>query len=294
MSWFFHSSRVSFCSATLFSRRLCLDCNAEKSAPALKSFSLRLDLSDSNLTISSDRTNFNLSSAALAAGWDGVIPLNATVTVNSGVYVGSSSVSNAAFTIGSLPANSVVTINNNGYIVGVGGAGGNGYSGSQGSDGGPGGNALSVSYATTIYNYGTIAGGGGGGAGGGGFQRVVNDYTISGGAGGGGQGYQGGSAGYYYPLYTLSNGSFSQVYGNAGTKTAAGAGISGEYPPNGTYSISGNGGNGGTLGQPGVNGAPATGVGVKTGGNGGAAGKCAVGNSYINWQVNGTRLGSLV
>ena len=58
------------------------------------------------------------------------------------------------------------------------------------------------------------------------------------------------------------------------------------------FRSSGNGGNGGTLGQPGGNGAAATGVGVQPGGNGGAAGKCAVGNSYINWQVNGTRLGS--
>ena len=79
-------------------------------------------------------------------------------------------------------------------------------------------------------------------------------------------------------------------------KTAAGAGISGEGPPNGSYATSGSGGSGGTLGQPGVNGGNATGsaVSLQSGGTGGAAGKCAVGNSYINWQVNGTRLGSLV
>jgi len=40
-----------------------------------------------NQTISVNTQNYNLKAAAIAAGWDQVLPLNATITVNAGVYI---------------------------------------------------------------------------------------------------------------------------------------------------------------------------------------------------------------
>ena len=44
-----------------------------------------------NYVISADTANFNVRTAAIAAGWDGIAPLKATVMVNAGVYVYSTS-----------------------------------------------------------------------------------------------------------------------------------------------------------------------------------------------------------
>ena len=76
-----------------------------------------------NLVISADTYNFKLYPAALAAGWDGVLAINATVTVNSGIVIGSADPSLTAFTIDGFPTASTVTLINNGYIVGAGGVG---------------------------------------------------------------------------------------------------------------------------------------------------------------------------
>ncbi len=51
-------------------------------------------------TISADTLNYNLRAAAVAAGWNQTDPLNATVTINSGVYVGSSNTSGYGFDTG--------------------------------------------------------------------------------------------------------------------------------------------------------------------------------------------------
>ena len=95
-----------------------------------------------NQTISSNTNDYNLRNAAIAAGWDQVLVLQATVTINSGVFVGSSSTGSAAFQTGSgFPAGSTLSIINNGSIVGRGGNGGSaGASGSTtlGSAGGGG------------------------------------------------------------------------------------------------------------------------------------------------------------
>ena len=169
-----------------------------------------------NYTISANTMNFNLRNTAVAAGWNQSAPLVATITVNGGIVVGSSSTSAFAFITGSsFPAGSTLRLNNNGWIVGAGGAGGD-YS-NIGAGGGP---ALQALNPIIIYNAGTIGGGGGGGGGGAMFTR-----------GGGGAGYTAG-VGYKYSG-TLNTGGSNMVsgtwYSGAGGNlgAAGGAGNSG-------------------------------------------------------------------
>lgn len=219
-------------------------------------------------TISADTTDYNLSTKATNAGWDGVAPLFATVTINAGKVVGSST-TGAAFIVPSLPASSTVNITNNGFIVGRGGQGGLSTNGGIGVDGATGGLALSVSYATTIDNLsGTVGGGGGGGGSG-----ASEDAGSTGGGGGGGAGRNTGAGG-------LGPG----LHGTDGTYNTAGTGA-GHTGVDG-----GDGGNGGGLGAAGAVGAGSS---SNNGGNGGAAGACTSGNVNITWTNNGTRLGTL-
>jgi len=129
------------------------------------------------LTIAANTQNYNIRSAAIAAGWDEVTPANVTVVINAGVYVGASSTANFGITTGSFPAGSVITIVNNGYIVGCGGAGGQG--GSKYGSGGSGGSAISMNYPVTIQNNGSIFGGGGGGGGGAGSAIRKNGFALT-------------------------------------------------------------------------------------------------------------------
>ena len=136
-----------------------------------------------NATISANTANYNLRAAAVAAGWDQIKPLNATVTINSGVYVYSTSTGTYAFDTGvTFPTGTTLSLVNNGTILGMGGAGagamGMGPGGtfyytpintSFAAAGGPG---LIARYALSVTNNGIIAGGGGGG--GGGFSNLVN------------------------------------------------------------------------------------------------------------------------
>lgn len=116
-----------------------------------------------NQTIFANTQNYNLKAAAIAAGWNQVLPLSATITVNAGVYVWSDSTALAAFDGGgALSAGSTVTLINNGYIMGKGGKGG-GYSNTNGENGG---NAMNITTPMIINSTsGYILGGGGGGAG---------------------------------------------------------------------------------------------------------------------------------
>lgn len=237
--------------------------------------------------ISSNTYNYNLQSAATSAGWDGVQPLLADVTINSGIYVGSTSTGTAAFVVTSTaPVGSQIVITNNGYIMGKGGAGGYGISNLQaaGQTGFAGGGALSVSAAITFNNTsGSILGGGGGGGGGGsklvtvGKDCTLNDY---GGGGGGGRGYDGGAGG------TRAN---SGTAGSAGTSSAGGAG--------GSSAIANwTGGTGGGAGSTGGTGGGAGGNcsgGGSTGYTGGAGGYAVSGNSNITWNGTGTRTGAI-
>lgn len=239
------------------------------------------------LTISANTQNYNIRTAAGSP----TDPCDVTLTINSGVFVGSTSTGTPALDTGSgWAANTTITIINNGTIAGCGGnagAGGNGF-GSQaysGGNGAAGGNALNLQWPVTIQNTGNIFGGGGGGGGGGGasYQTQagysVNAECAAGGGGGGGEGYNGGSGAA--PGQTSYNGTGSA--GGNGSNTAAGNGGAGgsSMDMNGgvqTDAYGGRGGNGGTWGSMGNNGAPGYGDGTYNaayglGGSGGAAGK---------------------
>lgn len=270
-----------------------------------------------NYVVSATMLNLNVGAMAIAAGWDGNLPLIADITINSGVVVGSNSIATYAFDTGaSLPAGSMLTLVNNGMILGKGGNG----------NGGAGGSALRTVVPTSITNNGTIGGGGGaGGAGGGGYYQATTkgggSYggTSVGGGGGGGAGYQGGTGG---PTQGTGSGPYtfysSPSAGGAGTNTGGGGGGGGSYGHGGsvspnTYTQGGSGGSGGGLGVPGGGGSIARWSGQNTGSGtvggavggwtttssspaptvGGTAGKATVGNSNITWLTIGTRLGAL-
>lgn len=239
-------------------------------------------------TISSNQTDLNLRTWALANGWNGTA--QATITVGSGVIISGSVQGNstAALTIdGSWPGG--ITLINSGVIAGRGGTGGAGGSASStnGVNGNIGGTALTVSVSASVNNAGTIAGGGGGGGGGGlslggapgGDDSVISYYGGCGGGGGASSNTTaaGGAAG--------SNGGLPGASGNAGgsgTYNSAGLG--------GTKTLHASGGNGGSWGATGSNG----GAGSYTAGLGGAGGRAVNGNASITWIATGTRLGSIV
>jgi len=128
-----------------------------------------------DVIISTNTANYNLNNVMSAGGWDGIKPVLANVTINSGVTVYSNQRNGtsdgtggtAAFTVGTLPARSTVTITNNGIIAGGGGYGG-AYGPTPYGDAGHGCPAFVTSFAGTtnlINNYRIIGGGGGGGGG---------------------------------------------------------------------------------------------------------------------------------
>jgi len=128
--------------------------------------------------------NYNLHAAAIAAGWDGIVPLISTLT-NNGI-IGSTANNTYALTIGTFPAGSIINIINNYYISGKGGNGGNGAPLYPPTAGGP---ALFIGGPCTITNNGVIQGGGGGGG------VTLNGFIYQNG-GGGGAGSTPGAAGY--------------------------------------------------------------------------------------------------
>lgn len=239
-----------------------------------------------NLIISSNQTNANLRSLAIAAGWDQNSKLIATI--NSGIYISSNSTGTPALTIyGSFPGG--VDLTNNGFIIGMGGAGGTSQTANMSTApaaAGSGGPALSVSSPVRFTNTGTIAGGGGGGGGGASRFGTTTFIVASGGGGGGGRSGQANSAGG-----TAAIGSYQGANGNPGTVSGAGAGGSGGS----SGSVwGGNGGNGGDWATAGAAGAASGGVqsgGVA--GSAGAAGAAVSGNSNITWLATGTRLGAI-
>jgi len=229
------------------------------------------------LTYNVVSNTYNLNVKSLIGGNYITGKTGATIIINSGVYIGSTSAGNPSLVINGFSTGDIITIINNGYIYGAGGngAGGGGY-GSSGTPGNPGGNAICVAAPAgiaTIVNNGTIAGGGGGGAGGGGFccfnSSWFGSHTGVGGAGGGGgAGYNPGSGA----------GGASGTGGN-GTLTCGGHNAGG--PNSGSCTRSGAGG---ALGQPGGNAAQ--------GAQGGAAGKWISGlNNLKSTTVGGTKIG---
>lgn len=262
-------------------------------------------------TIASNQIDANLRTLAVNAGWNGTIPVQATI--NSGVWISGSVAANstAALTInGSFPNG--VTLINNGTIAGRGGNGGAGatYGGSVGA-GAAGGLALTASVGVTIQNNGTIAGGGGGG-GGGSWRRVTgtcsmgeDSCTINAGGGGGGGGRSnasynasgGGAGGSTFNGGSQSCNSSAQAQaGGTGTSSGPGGGGAGALSQStlcgcpSCQNVSGMaGGGGGAWGSAGA----AGGTSGIVGGAGGGAGAAITGNGNISWTAFGTRLGPI-
>ena len=213
-------------------------------------------------TISADVTNFVLYSQAIAAGWDGVVPLDAEVTVGSGIVLSANSTSAYGFDTGSgFPVGTSLKLIMPGYVCGMGGAGG--AENTAGSNGGP---ALRAQYAISIDALGGVTAGGGGGGGG--------AFGCGGGGGRSGRtNSAGGTAAFPGAAGTFSSG------GNGGNSGGAG----GTTGPGGAGSLAAGGGGGGWGASGGT-------AGSNAGGTGGAA---VVGNSYITWINTGTRYGAI-
>lgn len=238
------------------------------------------------VVISSNTYNYNIKAAAISAGWDQAVPLIANITINSGVVVGSTSTSVAAFATGTtFPAGSTLTLTNNGTIQGMGGAGGYGAVSYNAGAGGAGGLALYATHSLTVDNTsGYILGGGGGGGGGSKVLFMSGDKSptcsvdgYGGGGGGGGRGFNGGAGGSGWHPYNN---------GNAGTYSAAGGVNTVNCSPGGV------GGGAGSAGSAGGHQAGYCGIKYAAGG-GGAAGYAVSGNSNITWTATGTRTGPI-
>jgi hypothetical protein len=165
------------------------------------------------ITLSSNQTNYDLRTAALAAGWTATNKLNAILNVNSGVsLIGTGNTTSSALLLTNLVEGSIVTLNNRGTIYGAGGTGGrtnyagalfqeagnvsgigtggsNGYNpygdsnpAVSGSSANAGSSAIycDSNIIFNIYNYGIVTGGGGGAGG----QGSNNAGGGSGGDGG--------------------------------------------------------------------------------------------------------------
>lgn len=232
--------------------------------------------------------NIDVRTAALAAGWDGLGKVTATVTAN----VGSTSIGTSALVVaGAFPAGVEVVVASGVYVVGKGGySHGNGTSGSGNAENG--GPALSVSVPVTVTNNGIIGGGGGAGA-----YNVHYNY-----AGGGGAGLTAGASGLGANGTLTNGGAWAHAYGgnpgqNGGNAVgsiqggggAGGGGLGGAggscdgfWSTNGDYENSQNPGDSGDANDY-YDGTT----------QGGAAGAAVLGNANITWAVNGTRYGPL-
>jgi len=225
-----------------------------------------------SFSITSNQTNANLRTLALAAGWTGSAKVYATI--NAGVYVYSTDNTVAGLTIdGSWPGG--VTLTNNGYIMGMGG-GGNRIATSIGGGGpyGDGGPAISLGVNATIINGSGayIAGGGGGG---------MPEYGYMGSGGGAG----GGTGGAAY-------GGNRAAGGGPGSAGALGVGVGaviGKYP--GAYYGAGGGGGRILPGTGGLRGyrdiCGETQYNGSGGGSGGGGGITTNGAINPAWQVYG-------
>lgn len=253
-------------------------------------------------TIASNTNNYNLINAATAAGWDGVSVLNANVTINPGVTIGSTSASTAAFLIGSLPAGSTVTVTNNGTIVGKGGNGGNAdQSGACGCGGGGGAGTLVGSGGLQAIlrglpgNSGTSTTGGAGGTG---SISLGTNFSASYEVQNGALGEKGGDAILTLHSVNLINNGLIIGAGGGGGGGGGYAVTIGFNPSTGRYALelnAGTGGDGGNLGLPGTAGATVTkGSFTGTGGAGGAAGYSINGYSLVTLSGSGSLTGPTI
>lgn len=269
--------------------------------------------SQTSFTVNTTQTTINISllSGYIAGKTD------VTITVNSGVYVYSTSTSVPALTITGATAGDTVTLINNGHIIGCGGDGG-ATSGTYAA-GYAGGPAISLGCPITIANYRNIAGGGGGGAasvsggGGGAGGGRGGEYPRYPGGAGGAPGSRGANASDTSSLgYSLSGGGGGRVLPGAATSTGyyLSGGIGGDAGGASGLSLyylygygvpmqgGGGGGNAGvdspyTGNSGGGGGWGARGGHATPGGSGGGAGGAAInrnGNT-ITWAATGTVYG---
>lgn len=264
-----------------------------------------------NLTISASTYNYNAYTAVSSNPGYNAGKTDATITINPGVTIGSTSTGTSSFSVpSSFNPGDTVTIVNNGIIRGCGGSGGTGGNGNPnpagvtaGSAGQSGGIAVLVQRTTTFTNNGSLVGGGGGGGGGGGiasrvnYPEDVNFEFAAGGGGGGGSGYNSGSGASAGSTPWAPTAGFS---GSSGTQTSGGGGGNGGKWP-GYQANGGAGGAGGGQGSSGSNGGqgffspqggnPSPPANIAPGGAGGGAGAYISGAPYVTWPATGTRLG---
>lgn len=252
-------------------------------------------------TILSPINNYNLRANAVASGWNQVTPLIATITVGSGVVIGSNSVNTAAFLTGSIfPSGSKLTLVNNGFILGRGGIGGGGTRSTGWAGSGGGGGAGSVNGPLGVGQVGTNGYGAYNGYDG---QAGTN---LRGGAGGAyidyavavnlGTGYGGFNAGKGGPALQATTEIIITNNGTIGGGGGGGGQGGGGFQRN-TSLVFAAGGQGGDLGAPGSQGGTKEVLvgrgGAGIGGAGGAPGEAVIGNSYITWLTFGTRAGAI-
>lgn len=266
--------------------------------------------------ISSDKVEYNVTTAAANAGWDKTNQ-DLVVNLNVGKWVYSNATNKAAMVINRAP-NKNITVYVYGHIVGKGGDGG-----ADAGNGGAGGTAIQITGTgqnpkIVLMTGGSIFGGGGGGQG-------ATDDTGSGGGGGAGGGA--GGKGHDTGATGGTSGGLGGKGGNGGTYNSGTAGVGGEAGGSGgtgdtykgghrnaggggggrvvyvTKSIGGNnvrvepqggvgggGRGGGSDGDPGANSARSGGGGGRYGGkgggtNGGAGGKAISGQHTL--QLSG-------
>jgi len=195
--------------------------------------------SEQSFTISSNQTGLDLATYLTNEGWNG--SATAIVTINSGVWIISNSVSTAAITI-SNAFNNKLTLINNGIIMGRGGNGG--YRGSPAAQSGGAGVSNSATGVVFTNNSGAyLAGGGGGGA------ASANDSSGNDmGSGGGGAG--GGMGGPYPSSYPNGpSGGGINGYGATGSRSNPNGGYGGGAGGGGGAADTNDGGDGGGGGR---------------------------------------------
>jgi len=99
-------------------------------------------------TINNNVKQLNVRSYLLARGWDGLAPVDLTISV--GVYIWSDNVGIPGLTTGTIPYG--ITIKNYGYIIGKGGIGGS-WADATGGPGQSGGPAFALNSPVTLVNY---------------------------------------------------------------------------------------------------------------------------------------------
>ena len=252
-------------------------------------------------TFTSNATNASLNITSIGGYTAGTTDV--TVTVNSGVYLYSTSTGTAGLALTGGTSGDTLTLVNNGYIMGQGGNGG-GTSWPNGSSGCSGGTALSLGYCITINNTNGsayIGGGGGGGGGSSGVSCVGKFLTLYyvGGAGGGGAG--GGAGGTVLLNVPCCTGGTSFVGGTGGSPGSSGSNsyYTAGCDPSGAgsgggaggagYSVQVGGGGGGRI-FPGVGGhATYTCFHIWTSGDGGSgSGAGASPGGGGGWGANGS------